>query len=96
MVGKKGIETVDDANAEAQREVTVNQLIESTQCSHVSRYRGHSVRTSESHLIRPGDNARVMKIPKRAFTSTMTSLVVVIWERSSTVTVRAKSKWICL
>lgn len=65
MVGKKGIETVDDANAEAQREVTVNQLIESTQCSHVSRYRGHSVRTSESHLIRPGDNARVMKIPQK-------------------------------
>ncbi|KAH6643789.1 kinase-like domain-containing protein [Boeremia exigua] len=45
-----------DVDAAVQREIAALELVRSTQCSHVSNYRGHSVREFDSHCIRPGDN----------------------------------------
>jgi hypothetical protein len=35
----------------AQQEINMNRLVELTRCSHVARYRGHSVRVSRCNVI---------------------------------------------
>ena len=35
----------------AQQEIAINRLVELTRCSHIARYRGHSVRVSHCDII---------------------------------------------
>lgn len=41
-----------DAKDNVRGEVSINQLVSSTQCSHVTRYRGHGVRNWEDHIAK--------------------------------------------
>ncbi|KAJ4991425.1 G2-specific protein kinase nim-1 [Stagonosporopsis vannaccii] len=45
--------TLATANAAVKRELNIHQLVGSTQCSHVIKYRGHSVRKKDTHVIKP-------------------------------------------
>lgn len=44
-----------DANDNVRGEVSINQLVSATQCSHVTRYRGHGVRNWEDHIAKAFD-----------------------------------------
>ena len=37
--------------ANAHQEIIINRLVELTRCSHIARYRGHSVRVSHCDII---------------------------------------------
>lgn len=45
-------ETPATARVKVQGEVNINQLVDTTQCSHVTRYRGHGVRNWEDRIAK--------------------------------------------
>lgn len=42
--------TLDEDEAAVKREININRLVGSTQCSHITKHRGYSIRNSKDHF----------------------------------------------